>query len=134
VLGELAAPEEGVLVVPEAGLLGLEGDEDDDDEDEGGVADVEDFAGSFLPQAASANAAITAKSRLFVMTILLKVGGKTPPLADGGGGFYRPIVVPDTAGYDAAQISVKRPRMASPSVSSPSPMAPRKKAATGRRT
>ena len=43
-------------------------------------------------------------------------------------------VVLETDGYDAAQISPKRPRSAWPSFSSPRPIAPRKMDATGRRT
>ena len=38
---------------------------------------------------------------------------------------HSPSVVLDTAGKDAAQISRKRERMASPSVSSRTPIAPR---------
>ena len=74
-LGLAALPEEGELVVPDAGLLGLLGVLELDDEDDG-VPGAEDFAGSFLPQAARANAATTAQIKLVLMTILLKVGGK----------------------------------------------------------
>ncbi len=44
------------------------------------------------------------------------------------------MVVLETAGNEAAQISVNRPRIARPSVSSPKASAPRKNCATGRRT
>lgn len=97
--------------------------------------------GSSLPQAASAMAAAAAMSSALFMVIpfrfemglelvaaTLRLRSKYSRVPA-----YNPTVVLGTAGKEADQISWKRERIASASVSSCSPIAPRQNSATGRR-